>query len=66
MEANIDGSTHDAAPVMVKYGDSISAISQLFHNLGLHLAVVNSFYKCPKSNQNQNQPDLDDNNEMQI
>ena len=32
MYKDIVASTHDAAPVMVKYGDNISAISQLCHN----------------------------------
>ena len=39
--------------------DNISAISQLCHNHGLHLVVVDSFYKS----HDQSQPDLDDNDE---
>lgn len=55
IDSDIIASTHDAAAVMVKYGNNISAISQLCHNHGIHLAVVDLFYK----KQDQNHPELE-------
>ena len=45
MDVDIVASTQDGAAVMVKYGNNISAISQLCHNHALHLAIVDSLYK---------------------
>ena len=59
MDTDIVASTHDAAPVMVKYDDNISAKSHLCHNHGLHSTIIDSFYKI----HDQIQPDLDDNGE---
>lgn len=42
---DIFASTHDGAAVMRKYGSLISAESQLCYNHGIHLAVVDVFYK---------------------
>lgn len=43
-EKHIAGSTHDGAAIMKKYGNEISAESQLCHNHGIHLAVKDLFY----------------------
>ena len=45
MDKDIVGSSHDGAAVMVKYGNNISPLAQLCYNHGVHLAVLDVFYK---------------------
>ena len=45
MNLDVVGSAHDGASVMVKYGQNIQAFSQLCYNHGIHLEVLDVFYR---------------------
>ena len=47
-DRNIVASAHGGANVMVKYGEIISAESQLCYNYAFHLAVIETFYSKHK------------------
>lgn len=64
---DIAASTHDAASVMVKYGNEIDAESQLCYNHAIHLAVMNVFYKkSPVSSAHVVSSDDEPDNEIQF
>lgn len=44
-DTDIVASTHDGAAVMVKYGATIEAFSQLCFNHAIHLAIIDVLYK---------------------